>query len=435
MRLAVVGVGGAGSRVVNQIRDRERATGRNLCDGNTLLVNSARPTFDGTEHVPEERRLVVGDVRLGGADGDGDDPDHMAAVAREERNEINRAFDLLEFHQVGGVLVAAGLAGATGGGAGVVVLDQLAAVADGPVYGVGVLPNESEGQRAALHAARSLRSFVERADNVLVFDNDAWVGPDGPVGPRPTADGAGGAADPPSDADRATGNEGPGTPTETGPTDGRAAGPPADPASGAYAGANAALAERLVALFAAGEFSGTAVPETRLDPSDVKRILDTGGVSTIGYAAADVTRPAGLRARFRDVYERVFGGHDVDGDADAAHTDAAKINRLVRGAARSKLTLPCAVSSADRALVVLSGPPGELSRKGFESGRYWLESEADVVDVMAGDVPHDGSTSLSAVVLFSNVTEVPRIDRMQESGVAYRADGPGSKPLGSADPP
>jgi cell division GTPase FtsZ len=78
------------------------------------------------------------------------------------------------------------------------------------------------------------------------------------------------------------------------------------------------------------------------------------------------------------------------------------------------------MASADRALIVLSGPPGTLSRKGFESGRYWLEREADIVDVMAGDEPHDGSATLTGVVLFSNVTDVPRIDAMQELALEHQ---------------
>jgi cell division GTPase FtsZ len=111
------------------------------------------------------------------------------------------------------------------------------------------------------------------------------------------------------------------------------------------------------------------------------------------------------------------GDDTVDGDEA---TDAARINGLVRRAARSKLTLPCEMSSADRALVVLAGPPGTLSRKGFETGRYWLEQEADIVDVMAGDEPHDGSPTITGVVLFSNVTDVPRIDAMQELALEHQ---------------
>ncbi|HKJ59210.1 MAG TPA: cell division protein, partial [Halobacteriales archaeon] len=62
MRLAVVGVGGAGSRIANRTLAVERASGRNLCNGNALLIGSTPTEFDEKEHVPEERRLLIGDT-------------------------------------------------------------------------------------------------------------------------------------------------------------------------------------------------------------------------------------------------------------------------------------------------------------------------------------------------------------------------------------
>lgn len=412
MRLAVVGVGNAGSRIVNRILEAEAASGRNLTSGNALLVNSSTPTFDTSEYVPEDRRLVIGDV-LREVDGQGidGDPDRGAEVAREEHNEIVRAFDLLEFHEVDGVLVAAGLAGGTGGGAGAVVIDLLQSICDDPVYAVAVLPASAEGADRALNAARSLQSFVAKADNVLAFDNEAWV-EDGATRDR-TAEGA--DHDRPADADVAVGAADSSESVDAGGAEGADDAP--DAIRTDYARTNRALAERLVTLFAAGELSGASAPENRMDPSDVMRTLDTGGVSTIGYASVDVPRDGGLHSWLRTWWNRLSpttSGEEVD---EEEPTDAAKISRLVRRAARSKLTLPCEVRSADRALVLFSGPSRALSRKGFESGRYWLEGEADVVDVMAGDVPHDGSPTLTAVVLFSNVTDVPRIDAMQAQAV------------------
>ena len=421
MKLAVVGVGSAGSRIVNQILDREKASGRNLCNGNALLINSTTPAFNATEHVPPERRLTIGDVywKVDSANID-DDPDLAAEVAREEQNEINRAFDLLAFHEVDGVLVVAGLAGGTGGGAGAVVIDQLKEICDEPVYAVGILPSESEGQAPALTAARSLQSFVGNADNVIAFDNDAWRADD--LSDAEPAAAPGTEATEESDAEATETADDGDVPVEANGT------------AEEYARANAALAERLVALFAAGEFDGGPLSENRLDPSDIMQTLETGGISSIGYASTDLPRTGGVRSWIDAVADRLpwssdrlhwpsarlpWSSDDADGETDDEDepTDAAKIDRLVRRAARSELTLPCAVSSADRALIILSGPTRTLSRKGFESGRYWLENEADIVDVKAGDEPHDRATSLTAVVLFSNVTDVPRIDELQATAV------------------
>ena len=368
MNLAVVGVGDAGARLANQLLHAERRTGRNLCRGNVLVVNTEPPRFDVRDHVPDERRLLVGDVHRE-VDGRGTegDPDLGAEVARDEHHDIIRAFDLIELHEVDGVLVVAGLGGGTGAGVGAVVLEELQQLCDEPVYALGVLPAEDEGPERALAASRALQSFVTEADNVIGFDNEAW---------------------PP----------GKGEDHE------------------AYRATNEALATRIVSLFAAGEFDSRAQPENRLDPSDIIRTLDCGGVSSIGYAR---TRVPGTRRSLGewlgDLTWKSFVPFMGNGSkAGPPATDAVKINQLVREAAHSDLTLPCDIASAERALIMLSGPAPELSRKGFESGRYWLEQEADIVEVKAGDEPIAGARYISATVLFSNVTDVPRIEALKE---------------------
>ena len=97
--------------------------------------------------------------------------------------------------------------------------------------------------------------------------------------------------------------------------------------------------------------------------------------------------------------------------------DAAKIKGLVRRAVNSRLTIPCEVSSADRALIVFAGPSSMISRKGIESAREWLEKEADTVEVLAGDDPREDSETLAAAVLLSNVTDAPRIKEIQNQAV------------------
>jgi len=55
-----------------------------------------------------------------------------------------------------------------------------------------------------------------------------------------------------------------------------------------------------------------------------------------------------------------------------------KIHGLVRKAVNSRSTIPAEVDSAERSLVVVSGPPSEFSRKGLRRAREWLERETDI---------------------------------------------------------
>ncbi|WP_424014185.1 tubulin/FtsZ family protein [Halorubrum xinjiangense] len=358
MKLATIGVGNAGSKLIDQMIEFEFETGRNLCR-HALVINTARTDLAKPQHLDEDRRVLIGDThQKARGHGVGGDAEIGAEVAQTDIDEIRRVFDDVEIHEVDAVLVAAGLGGGTGSGAAPVVIDELQKMYDEPVYGLGVLPGTYEGGRPALNAARSLQSFVNKVDNFIAFDNDAW---------------------------RSRGQT-----IEQG-----------------YEEMNEELATRIVTLLAAGEVDESEVGENAMDSSDIMRTLDTGGVSSIGYASTDVT-PAkeGLLANFKEA-----------DDSQGESTDAAKIKGLVRRATNSRLTVPCDVSSADRALIVFAGPPDVISRKGVESAREWLEQEADTVDVLAGDDPRPDSSTLAAVVLLSNVTDTPRISEIQDQAV------------------
>lgn len=359
MKLGTIGVGNAGSKIVDKMVEFETLTDRNLCR-HVLVINTARTDLAKPDHIPDERRVLIGDThQKAKGHGVGGDVDVGAEVAQNDIDEIRRAFDDVEIHEVDAILVAASLGGGTGSGAGPVVINELQKMYDEPVYALGVLPGKFEGGRPALNAARSLQSFVNNVDNFIAFDNDAWRSKEQTV--------------------------------EQG-----------------YERMNRELATRIVTLLGAGEYDEPTVAENAMDSSDIIRTLDTDGISSIGYASTSLDQSQeGFLTRFRE-------DHEIDNGS----TSAAKINGLVRRAVNSRLTLPCEVSSADRALIVLSGPPAELSRKGLESAREWIEDEVDTVEVLAGDDPRENATALSAVVLLSNVTDTPRIDAIQEQALA-----------------
>jgi len=359
MKLGVIGVGNAGSKIVDSMVEFEQLTNRNLCR-HVLVINTARTDLSKPDHIPDDRRILIGDThQKAKGHGVGGDVDVGAEVAKNDLDEIRRAFDDVEIHEVDAILVAASLGGGTGSGAGPVIINELQKMYDEPVYGLGILPGKYEGGRPALNSARSLQSFVSKTDNFIAFDNDAWRSKEQSVGQG-------------------------------------------------YERMNRELATRIVTLLGAGEYDEATVAENAMDSSDIIRTLDTDGISSIGYASTAVSRKEeGLMSKFRE-------NHEISNGSSAA----AKINGLVRRAVNSRLTLPCEVSSADRALIVLSGPPSELSRKGLESAREWIEAEVDTVEVLAGDDPRENATALSAVVLLSNVTKTPRIEAIQEQALA-----------------
>lgn len=363
MKLAIIGVGNAGGKILDRVLQFESETNRDLCR-HALAINSARTDLAKPDHIPHDRRVLVGDTNQEAkGHGVGGDVEVGARVMESDIDEVRRAFDDVEIHDVDAILVCAGLGGGTGSGGGPVVIDELQRMYDEPIYGLGVLPGQFEGGRPALNAARSLQSFVNKVDNFIAFDNDAWRARDQTI------------------------QEG-------------------------YEEMNWELAVRVGILLAAGEVDDSDIAENAMDSSDIIRTLGTGGISSIGFARSEIDRDGdGLLNRFRTTPQVEDGA-----------TNAAKINGLVRRAVNSRLTIPCDVSSADRVLAVISGPPEKFSRKGLESARQWLEERCDTVEVLAGDDPRAGSADLSVVVLLSNVTDAPRVDAIKSQAVDAQDD-------------
>lgn len=369
MKFALVGVGGAGGRIVDRLRRSENETGRSFSKGSVLAFDTEREAFKQYDHIPLDRHVLVGDtnpeIRGQGVDGD---VDLAASVAREDRDELHREFDKLDLHELDAVLVVAGLGGGTGGGVGAVVLESLDMLTDVPVYVLGVLPTESESDRHVLNTARSLQPVVRLADSVILFDNESWYD---------------------SSAEESLEQQ--------------------------YETLNGALADRILSILALGELDSADIAENTLDSSDLMRTLDTGGISTIGHASIALDT-GGLLSRLVSVFR--------NGENDEPDTTLAmRTQDLIKRAGTRKLTLPCEISSADRALIVLSGPPEECSRKGFESARYWLEQETGAVEVFAGDEPRPNADGVSASILFSNITEIPRVDALKQRAVEIQREG------------
>jgi cell division GTPase FtsZ len=359
MKLALIGVGQAGGKVVDALVRYDAET-RSGFVGAAVAVNTARADLLGLERIPPAKRVLVGQARVKGH-GVGADNELGAEVMGEDIGEVLAALDAVHSHEVDAFLVVAGLGGGTGSGGAPVIARELKRLHTEPVYGLAVLPGRDEGGIYTLNAARSFQTFVREVDNLLVFDNDAW---------------------------RRSGES-----LETG-----------------YAESNTELARRLGVLFSAGE-PGREVAESVVDASEIINTLASGGVSTVGYAAAPVERPAsGLFSRFRAAPATVDDGGATN-----------RVSSLVRRATLGRLTLPCEVRGTERALLVVSGPPAALSRRGIERGRTWLEDETGTMEVRGGDYPVD-SGSVAAVVLLSGVTSVPRIKELQAVAIEAQRD-------------
>ena len=360
MKLALIGFGQAGGKIVDKFLSYDQQTGSNIVRS-AVAVNTAKADLIGLKNVPTENRVLIGQSRVKGH-GVGADNELGAEIAEEDIDEMQGTIDNVPVHEIDAFLIVAALGGGTGSGGAPVLAKHLKRIYTEPVYGLGILPAADEGGIYTLNAARSFQTFVRETDNLLVFDNDAW---------------------------RKTGES----------------------IEGGYDQINEEIVRRFGVLFGAGEVNvGDDVAESVVDSSEIINTLAGGGITTVGYATEEVepTESKGLLSRFK-------GGESDDGLESANTTN--RITSLVRKAALGRLTLPCEIEGAERALVVLSGPPAHLNRKGIERGRKWLEEQTGSMEVRGGDYPLPRETKVAAAVMLSGVTNVPRIKELQRVAI------------------
>ncbi|MCW3134879.1 MAG: tubulin/FtsZ family protein [Methanophagales archaeon] len=317
-----------------------------------LAINTAKSDLIGIKNIPMEDRLLIGESLTKGH-GIGADNELGAKVATDEIYTIQSAIDKRGTHQVDAFLVIAGLGGGTGSGGAPVLARRLKKLYEEPVYGLGILPAKEEGSLYSLNAARSLMTFMKEVDNLFLFDNDAWK----------------------------TGGE---TVKE------------------AFADINEEIVRRFGILFGAGE--ANEVGQMVVDAAEIINTLKGGGISTIGYAAEEIGSE-GLLKKF-------FGKKGTLEKIDAV----TRITSLTRRAIAGRLTIPCDVSTAERALIIAAGPPKELSRKGMEKSKERVEEMIRGTEVRGGDFPVVRSDHVAAVVLLSGVSDIPRVKEIQELG-------------------
>ncbi len=357
MKLALIGVGQAGGKVVDEFLAYDAQAGADVVRG-AIAVNTAKADLEGIDHLPPDHRILIGQARVKGH-GVGADNELGAEIAEEDVDEIQGALDGVPVHEIDAFLVVAGLGGGTGSGAAPVIARHLKRIYTEPVYGLGILPGTDEGGIYTLNAARSLKTFVDEVNNLLVFDNDAW---------------------------RKTGES----------------------VQEGYDALNREIVKRFGVLFSAGEVhEGSDVGESVVDSSEIINTLAGGGISTLGYAEVEVDEPerSGLLSRFS-------GGSELD-----STETTNRITSLVRKATLGRLTLPCEVNGTERALLVVAGPPEYLNRKGIEHGRKWLEEQTGSMEVRGGDYPRRGEGTVAVLVLLGGVTNVPRVKELQQVAI------------------
>ena len=370
MRVFFIGFGQAGGKIVDMFIEQDKKAPTRSFRG--IAVNTARTDLMGLDNIELKDRILIGQTVVKGH-GVGTDNVTGAKITADEIDSIINTIDNRGTHDIDAFVICAGLGGGTGSGGSPVLARHLKRIYREPVYAVGILPAPEEGRLYSYNAARSLSTLVNEADNTFIFDNSAWK------------------------------NEG-------------------ESVRGAYQRLNDEIVRRFGVLFRAGEVSKSGVGEMVVDSSEIINTLRGGGVSSIGYAISETVSKStkqkqGLTGglfkglKKREASEEVLTGEDK----------SAKIIGLVRRAMLGRLTMPCDYTTAERALVLIAGPPSEMDRKGVEKSKSWVEENIAGVEVRGGDYPTE-SSKVAAVVVLATIGDAPRIRELMEIAKETKED-------------
>ena len=375
MRVFFIGFGQAGGKIADMFVEQDKKMAAQSF--RAISVNTARTDLMGLKNIGLRDRILIGQTMVKGH-GVGTDNVTGAKVTSDEIDSIINAIDSRGTHDIDAFVIIAGLGGGTGSGGSPVLARALKRIYREPVYALGILPAPEEGRLYSYNAARSLSTLVNEVDSTFLFDNSAWK------------------------------NEG-------------------ESIKSAYQRLNDEIVRRFGVLFRAGEVTKMGVGEMVVDSSEIINTLRGGGITSVGYAITEVVsrrtkQKKGIFGGLKDSISRTASGKkEASEEVLLGEDKSAKIIALVRRAMLGRLTLPCDYSSAERALVLIAGPPEEMDRKGVEKSKSWVEENIAGIEVRGGDYPVD-SNFIAAVVVLATVGNAPRIRELLEIAKETKED-------------
>ena len=191
MKLIVVGLGQAGSRIADEfarVDKRARSQrGIEICPG-VFAVNTDAADLSGLTAIEPDyqHRILIGGRRTGGH-GVGKINELGAEVARADSDKVIDALrSARHFYEADAFLLCAGASGGTGSGAIAVIAQAMKErYPDKPLYTLLALPFEHEKdteERSTYNTAVCLKSVNQIADCVFLVDNQRYVRKDASLG-------------------------------------------------------------------------------------------------------------------------------------------------------------------------------------------------------------------------------------------------------------
>jgi cell division GTPase FtsZ len=380
MRIIAIGIGGAGSRIVNSLYAIDRKSSKVACVQG-LAIDVDEETIKQLTALPDNARMCFSALDAGIPESDGTE----TRTAPIDINEIVSRVQNMESGENDAILFCCGLGGSMVDVAPHIIAGLRSSVVE-PIFGLVTLPCLAEGERISGKAADDIEMLSSLLDGIIVFDNETWhkkikaQRAHLPVKEKGFAEKIGlRKSEVPLPTSQAT-----------------------------YRNLNEAVVRRIGLILRAGEFKadgGIDLAEVVLDSGEVLNTMKGMGFITIGYAVEKLPHDP---LRFLS-WLKPAGIFDEE-----QKKKASRIVELAKQAIYHEISTPCDLTSAHKALVLVAGPSQELSMKGFMTVRKWIDRSIAGLETRSGDYPVMSTKNVAIIVMLSGLENIPRITELKE---------------------
>lgn len=391
MRALLIGLGGAGCRIVNTINKHDEKS--NVRSVRSYIFDADVSTVQSTASIEVNHRVVLSPS----------DPLTKSYTGGNDFDltNITDCFQMEGFGEIDGIFICAGLGGRM---ADLVprFIEQVETAFSDPVFTILTIPCRAEGVKVSTRAAEQLEAIRAVGSSSIIFDNETWSAKieseRSSTGALNEKNGFASATNSSSKKD-----------TSDSHASSRAS---RNDVTIYYDDLNEMVARRVGLLLRAGEIThnGVESAEVVLDAGEVLNTLTGMDIVSIGYSTEK------LPANFTGLFKKLFYEKYL---FDEGHQRTSRIIDLAKKAVYEEVSVPCDLTSAEKALVLIAGPSEELSMKGFQMVRKWIDNSIRGLEMRAGDYPVKSTKYVGVIIVLAGIQNVPRIAELEEIRESY----------------
>lgn len=380
MRVLAIGLGAAGSQIVDHLYDHDRRS-RVGCMS-TLAIDIDAESLLRLRFLPDSAKVHFPSI----------DPfQHYDTCSTIDIEEVMTDIQKMDTIQIDAIMIFCGAGGSMVDGVSLIIPELRKSFIE-PIFAVVTLPCLNEGKARSAKAADDIDMLQSYVDAIILFDNETWF--------RKLAETV-----PSRDAEDGTQKPFPLPISGSRP----------DRTSEIFRLIDERIARKIGLLLRAGEFNeeGLEVSEVVLDAGEVLNTLHGNGMVAVGYAAEQIPW------NWLDMFDRWRSArYFIEGSQERA----ARIVALAKKAVYDEISIPCDLTSADKALILIAGPSRELSMKGFQTIRKWIDRSISGLEMRSGDYPVKNTRYVGIIIMLSGLKNIPRLIELQKIRDDYRKE-------------